>query len=55
MYVHTSVVTGLGHPDHPGQLGHILPGSTRSDPLYKISGCDLDLAKDHMCYNIVVQ
>ena len=35
-----SVATGSGHPDHQGQSGHILPGSTGSDPLYKISGSD---------------
>ena len=34
----------LGHPGNPGQLGHILPGSTRPDLLYKISGSDQDSA-----------
>ena len=34
----TCVATGSGHP------GHILCGSTGSDPLYKISGSDPDLA-----------
>ena len=42
--LHSSVATGSGHPDHPGQPDHILPGSTGSDPLYKISGSDLDFA-----------
>ena len=40
--VNNSVATGSGHPDHPGQPGHILPGSTGSDALYKISGSDPD-------------
>ena len=40
----TNVATGSGHPDHLGQPGHILPRSTESDPLYKISGSDLDFA-----------
>ena len=44
--VQPSVATGSGHPDHPG---HILPGSTGSDPLYKISESDPDFAWDHMC------
>ena len=42
--VDTSVATGSGHPDHPGQPGHNLPRSTGSDPLYTISGFDLDFA-----------
>ena len=36
-----SIATRLGHPDHPG---HIFPGSTRSDQLYKISGSGPDFA-----------
>ena len=35
------VETGSGHPGHPG---HVLPGSTGSDLLYKISGSDPDSA-----------
>ena len=42
--IYISIATGSGHPDHQGQPGHILHGSTGSDPLYKISGSDLDLA-----------
>ena len=37
------VETGLGHP------GHILSGSSGYDPLYKISGSDLDSALDPVC------
>ena len=40
----TSIATGSGHPDYPGQPDHILPGSTGSDPLYKISKSDPDSA-----------
>ena len=40
----TSVTTRLGHPDYPGQPGHILPESTESDLLYKISRSDSDFA-----------
>ena len=34
---------------HPGQLGHVLSGSSRSDMVYIISRCDLDSAVDHEC------
>ena len=39
------VEIGLGYP---GQLGHVLSGSSGSDPVYKISGSDPDSALDHM-------
>ena len=29
-----SVVSGPGHPDYPGHLGHILSGSSGSYPLH---------------------
>ena len=38
--VEIRVETGSGHP---GQLGHILSGSSGSDLLYKISGSDPDI------------
>ena len=44
MRVKSRVEIGLGHPGNPGQLGYILPGSTRLDLLYKISGSDQDSA-----------
>ena len=34
VYSTISVATGSGHLDHPGQPGHVLPRSTRSDPPY---------------------
>ena len=43
---YTRVETGSGHP---GQPGHILSGSSGSDPLYKISGSDPDSTLYHMC------
>ena len=42
------VETGSGHPGYPGQLGHVLSRSSGSDPVYKISGSDLDSALNHM-------
>ena len=36
-----------GHPGYP-QLGHVLSGSSGSDPVYKISRSDLDSALDHV-------
>ena len=39
------VETGLGHP---GQPGHILSGSSGSDPVYKISGSDPNSVLDHV-------
>ena len=42
------VETGSGHPGYRGQQGHILSGSSGSDPVYKISGCDPDFALDHV-------
>ena len=39
------VETGSGHP---GQLCHLLSGSSRSDPVYKISGSDPDSALHHV-------
>ena len=44
MAICTSVATGSGHPDHPGQLGYVLPGSTGSDPIYRIPRSDADFA-----------
>ena len=40
--VSTRVETGLGHP------GHILSGSSGSDPLYKISRSDPDSTLYHV-------
>ena len=40
LLISTRVETGLGHP------GHVLPRSSKSDPLYKISESD---ALDHVC------
>ena len=40
------VESGLGHLGHPG---HILSGSSGPDPLYKISGSDLDSTLYHVC------
>ena len=37
-----SVETRSGHPGNPGQPGHIFSGSSGSDPVYKLSGSDLD-------------
>ena len=42
------VETGSGHLGYRGQPGHVLSGSSRSDPVYKISGSDPDSALDHM-------
>ena len=42
-YLHTRVETGSGHP------GHILPGSSGSNLLYKISRSDLDSSMDPLC------
>ena len=42
------VVTRSGHPGYPGQPGHILSGSSMSDPVYKISRYDPDYALNHM-------
>ena len=42
---YSRVETGSGHP---GQLGHVLSGSSGSDPIYKISGSDPDSALNHM-------
>ena len=36
--VPTRVETGLGHPGYLGQMGHILPGSSGSDLVYKYLG-----------------
>ena len=33
---------------YPGKPGHVLSGPNGSDPVYEISGCDLDSALDHM-------
>ena len=33
---------------NPGQSGHVLCGSNRSDPVYKISSYDLNFALDHV-------
>ena len=44
----SSVETGSGHPGHPG---HIFSGSSGSDPVYNLSGCDPDL--DHVRNEIV--
>ena len=41
------VETGAGHLGHPG---HVLSGSSGFDPVYKMSGSDLDPALDHVCY-----
>ena len=42
----------VGHP-YQAQVetgsGPILSGSSMSDPVYKISGCDPDSALDHIC------
>ena len=38
----TSVVSGPGHLNYPGHLGHILSGSSGSYPLHWISGSDPD-------------
>ena len=42
------IETGSTHLGYPGQTGHILPGSSWSDPVYKISKSDLDSALNHM-------
>ena len=47
-YPSTRVGTGSGHPGYPDQPGHILSGLSRSDPVYKIPGCDADFALDHV-------
>ena len=36
------VETGSGHPGYSGQPGHVLPGSSRPNPVYKIPGYDPD-------------
>ena len=43
--LYTRVEIGSGHP---GQLGHILSGSSGSDPLYKISGSEPDSTLYHV-------
>ena len=40
-----SIVSGPGHLDYPGHLGHILSRSSGSYPLHRISGSDLDEIK----------
>ena len=47
-YVPIRVETGLGHPDYPGQPGHVLSGSSGSDTVYEISGSDPDSALDYV-------
>ena len=47
--VQIRVETGSGYPGYQGQLGHVLSGSSRFDPVYKISGSDSDSALDHVC------
>ena len=42
------VETGSGHPGYPGQPGHVLSRSSRSDPVYKISGYDPDYEMNHV-------
>ena len=42
------VKTGLDHPGYPGQPGHVLSGSSRPNPVYKITGYDQDYALNHM-------
>ena len=44
-FEYTMIETESGHP---GQLGHILSGSSMSDLVYKISGSDLYSAFNHM-------
>ena len=44
----TRVETGSGHP------GHVLSGSSRSDPVYKISRFDHDSAVDHMYVHVLI-
>ena len=44
-YTCNRVETGLGHLGHPG---HILSGSSGSDPLYKISRSDPDPTLYHV-------
>ena len=41
-HTRTRVETGSGHP------GHILSGSSGSDPLYKLSGSDPDSTLNHV-------
>ena len=43
------VKSGSGHQDYPDQSGHVLSGSSGSDPVYKISESDqLDYALDQV-------
>ena len=46
--VSTRVETRSGHLGYPGQPGHVLSWSSRSDPVYEISGSDLDSILNHM-------
>ena len=48
-YVCVRVETRSGHLGYPGQPGHILSRSSGCDPVYKISGSDLDSALNHVC------
>ena len=43
------VETRLGHLGCLGHPGYIFPGSSRSHPIYKITGFDPDSALDHVC------
>ena len=45
MCIWVRVETGSGHP---GQPGHVLSGSSRSDPVYKIFGSDPNSALNHV-------
>ena len=45
VYMCIRVETGSGHLGHPG---HILSGSSVSDPLYKLSGSDPDSSLYHV-------
>ena len=42
------VEIGSGHLGYPGQPGHFLSRSSRSDLFYKISGSDPNSALDHV-------
>ena len=43
--------TRLGHLGYLGQLGYILSGLSRSDPVCKISGSDPDFCIESICSN----
>ena len=47
--VYIRVKTGSGHLGYLGQPADVLTRSSKSDPVYKISGSDPDSALNHMC------